>query len=88
MNWKQRIEEAKVRGKFSVEDKLFVASWSRCAVGEINLPISALNDDGSPKDILLCSLGSSFMIEVRDDNIERASELYEEIMEFREEESE
>jgi hypothetical protein len=63
MKWKERIDAAEERGKFSKEEQELALDHGTCAVGEQGSLIPRLFD-WSPEDRILRFLGESFYAHV------------------------
>ena len=91
LSWKTRLKRAEVSKVFTTNDKVCAGSWDRCVVGEFRRanPKSKYYRGGQDYnrwyytiDNRMFSLGYAFDDAVRYDNIEDASKIYNEIVEF------
>jgi hypothetical protein len=64
MNWKSRIQAAKERGFFTLDDKEQAGHWSSCPTAEITC---TRHRHGEPKDKKIAHLGEEFASEVLND---------------------
>jgi len=87
MNWKERIEEAKKVGMFATNDVMAAGSWNCCALGEKyknDAGVTLVDDKYDDADNLHSHgyvLGMAFYEAVRDNKIDEAERIYNEIME-------
>ena len=76
LTWKQRLEKAKKRGKFSKGDYTKVISFTSCAVGEkLKLTRKSVSWD-LIVDSQLYYLGMEFFRAVASDRVDQALKLY------------
>ena len=83
MSWKNKIEQAKIHGKFDTIAKYKAHFWQTCAVGEA-LNLSPYDDDEAfdkVKDAGLLETGELFMRAVQEHRIKEAERLYQKIQE-------
>lgn len=78
MNWYERIQAAKVTGKFAYDDYYVAGNWATCAVGERigNMVNISMND---PRRCGLITLGCSFAAAIVQNNVEQVEQLYNKI---------
>lgn len=85
ITWLERIEvaEKSVDGEFTLDDKAASNLWSSCAVAEVGLlnGQSLYEFNGAPKDFELQGLGTRFSGAVYNDDIKKAKEIYQQIVE-------
>lgn len=90
MTWRERIQAALVRGKFTFQDSMDASQWMSCAVGEqhaLHPEIVRYHSDlQAPVDSILGSLGSDlgedmygFARAVSRDDFDRAERLLDAI---------
>ena len=81
MDWKQRLDRAKISKKFTEEDRSFAALWISDPISEIAEKISLRNNDLSlgPTDIYLLLDGIFFTKGVEDNDINLACACYNSI---------
>lgn len=84
LSWKQRIERAEVKGKFSQSAKDMAEQWPHCAVGE-KVETEGL-DPITTSDLIwagnhnyLRDLGMAFTNAVNSDDVKRAKRIYKKI---------
>ena len=84
MNWKERIEQANKTGYFTTEDITLSDYWNTCAVGELNIDFSLLDNDNQDKYdnhvvILenLHNMGMEFYKQVILNNIDKTKAIYD-----------
>lgn len=61
MSWRNRVESAKVRGRFLDGDFRAVSQWHSCAVGEGITKIRGRKLIGTPRNQHLARLGQDFL---------------------------
>jgi len=73
-NWRERIDEARERGEFTMGDLLVAANWPSCACGEQDILIPR-KSTGKPKDRPLARLGGKFLDAIIADNFDKAEKI-------------
>ena len=84
MNWKERIQRANRIGYFTTEDISLSMDWTTCAVGELDVDYSLLDNDNQDKYdnqvvILenLHNMGMEFYKQVILNNIDKTKAIYD-----------
>ena len=84
MNWKERIQRANKAGYFTTEDIRLSMDWTTCAVGELEVDYSLLDNDNQDKYdaqvvILenLHNMGMEFYKQVILNNIDKTKAIYD-----------
>ena len=78
-DWKIRIQHAKIRERFTDEDKTRALDWITCAVGEKLGHNKELIDKETKSGYALLKFGSEFYKAVKVSNISKAKRIYDEI---------
>ena len=78
MTWKDRIEQATITGKFTLEDMNMAREWSTCAVSELH-GVEYHDTNGAPVDLPLGQIGLAFMRAVISQDVSEAYECYNQI---------
>lgn len=87
MNWKERIDQAKKNGHFTIEDEQLANYWDSCAVGELhifdNIELNYDNPLIYEKQCLILErldkLGMDFFRNVVLNNVNKTQLIYKEI---------
>lgn len=79
--WRKAILEAMRSGHFTDAQANKAEDWTTCACGEQDPRIPRLFESRAPEDSKLRRLGSVFSVAVREDEVETAAELLDQIEE-------
>ena len=74
MTWRERVDKALKRKRFTDEDKKLVELWATCAISELDLRIPR-KPEGGPRDFYLINDGLTFTTNVKANNPEYASNI-------------